>query len=96
MLSVRVTAKPALHDREIALALARGFGDLHAGSRVLSALERPTNQLRAGLDEDNAADVVWGFNDPVQFYMLVRGRGWSEEKFQVWLMRAFEAELLSR
>ena len=51
-------------------------------------------RLRAGLDEEDAADAVWVLNDPVHFHMLVHGRGWSEEKFQEWLTRALEAELL--
>lgn len=51
-------------------------------------------KLRAGLDENEAADVVWALNDPVHFYMLVLGRGWSTERFKAWLTRALVAELL--
>jgi AcrR family transcriptional regulator len=64
------------------------------GAATIVADVKARARLRAGLDEDDAADVVWVLNDPVHFHMLVLGRGWSEEKFQAWLTRALEAELL--
>lgn len=53
-------------------------------------------RTRDGIDEDEAADVVWLLNDPVHFHILVLTRGWSEQKFQDWLSRALSAELLGR
>jgi AcrR family transcriptional regulator len=64
------------------------------GAATIVADVKARARLRAGLDEEDAADAVWVLNDPVHFHMLVHGRGWSEEKFQEWLTRALEAELL--
>jgi AcrR family transcriptional regulator len=66
------------------------------GAATIVADVKARGPLRAGLDEDEAADVVWVLNDPVHFHMLVVGRGWSEERFCAWLTRALEAELLGR
>jgi|SRR5450432_3442447 len=64
------------------------------GAATIVADVKARSALRAGLDESDAADAVWVLNDPVHFYMLVISRGWSQEKFQEWLTRALEAELL--
>jgi AcrR family transcriptional regulator len=64
------------------------------GAATIVADVKSRTRLRAGLDDNAAADVVWVLNDPVHFDMLVRGRGWSEEQFHEWLTRALSAELL--
>ncbi|MDB4883702.1 MAG: regulatory protein TetR [Gemmatimonadetes bacterium] len=64
------------------------------GAATIVADVKARAPLRADLDDDEAADVVWVLNDPVHFHMLVTGRRWSEEKFEKWLTRALEAELL--
>jgi len=64
------------------------------GAATIVADVKARARLRAGLDEETAADVVWLLNDPVHFHMLVFVRGWPEEKFEKWLARALEAELL--
>lgn len=52
--------------------------------------------LRAGLNEVEAADVVWMLNDPNLYNRLVRERGWSEARFSEWLRALFERELVGR
>ena len=64
------------------------------GASTIVADVKQRARLRPGLDENEAADVVWVLNDPVHFHMLVVERGWTEEKFKDWLTRALEAELL--
>jgi AcrR family transcriptional regulator len=41
--------------------------------------------LRDDLTVDAAADVLWFFNDPENFYKLVVVRGWTHERFETWL-----------
>ena len=41
--------------------------------------------LRAGLDREAAADIVWLLNDPGLYYLLVRRQGWTPDRFQMWL-----------
>jgi AcrR family transcriptional regulator len=50
--------------------------------------------LRKGIDPHDAADVVWVLNDPSVYYTLVHRRGWTTERYEAWLTRALEAELL--
>jgi len=64
------------------------------GAATIVADVKARAKFRAGLDEHEAADIVWLLNDPVHFHMLVIGRGWSKAKFQAWLTRALVAELL--
>jgi len=66
------------------------------GAATIVADVKSRARLRDGLDDVDAADVVWVLNDPVHFHMLVLERGWPVEKFRAWLARALEAELLGR
>jgi AcrR family transcriptional regulator len=66
------------------------------GAATIVADVKSRTRLRAGLDEDDAADIVWVLNDPGSFHMLVHGRGWTEQKFEKWLARALEHELVGR
>jgi len=49
--------------------------------------------LRAGLDPETAADIVWLLG-PAAYHMLVHRRGWSPERFQEWLTETFVSQLL--
>ncbi|HMO00766.1 MAG TPA: helix-turn-helix domain-containing protein [Miltoncostaeaceae bacterium] len=51
--------------------------------------------LRAGLDPERAADVLWALNHPDVWRLLVRVRGWSADEYEVWLAGAFRRELLA-
>jgi AcrR family transcriptional regulator len=66
------------------------------GAATIVADVKARARLRDGLEEVEAADTVWVLNDPVHYHMLVHGRGWTNERFQQWLTRALEAELLGR
>lgn len=44
-----------------------------------------TGDLRADLDVDEIADVVWSMNSAEFYHLLVRERGWSAERFERWL-----------
>ena len=65
---------------------------LGATAVVDSVLE--VGALRDGLDRDDAVDVLWLLNSPVVFTHLVRGAGWSPDRYERWLAGAFERELL--
>ncbi len=53
-----------------------------------------TGQLRSDVDIDEAADVIWATNAPELYVLLVEERGWSPEKFEAWLARAWITLLL--
>ena len=64
------------------------------GAAIIVTDVKARTSLRPGLDDESAADVVWVLNDPGIFNMLVHRRGWSAAKYQAWLTRALEVELL--
>lgn len=51
--------------------------------------------LRAGIDVEAAADVVWALNDPGLYHLLVRVRGWPIERFRDWVAESLQHELLA-
>jgi hypothetical protein len=69
------------------------FRDLLRG--VVEGLDR-RRALRAGLDVERAADLLWALNDPALWQALVRERGWAPEEYEDWLTGALGAELLGR
>ncbi len=50
--------------------------------------------LRPGLSVDDAADVVWTLCSLAAHDLLVVSRGWSSERYAVWLTEALTRELL--
>jgi AcrR family transcriptional regulator len=54
-----------------------------------------TGALRASLDQDEAADIVWATNSPELYLLLVGERGWTPERYEAWLASAWERLLLA-
>jgi AcrR family transcriptional regulator len=52
------------------------------------------HRLRAQIDEDRAADIVWILNDVGLYHLLVNGRGWSNERYRDWVAASLRHELL--
>jgi AcrR family transcriptional regulator len=50
--------------------------------------------LRAGLDPEAAADIVWVLNDPGLHRLLVEERRWTPEQFEAWLAETLQRQLL--
>ncbi len=69
-------------------------GERRIGAAHVVADTASKGPLRAGLDLESAADVVWVLVDPGLFHLLVNGRGWSSERHAQWLGRALCYELL--
>ena len=51
--------------------------------------------LRAGLEPEAAADIVWVLNDPGLYRLLVQERGWTPEQFEAWLADTLQRQLLA-
>ena len=69
--------------------------DFYANQRaIVDTL--PKRALRAGLDVDRATDVLWTFNHPDVWLLLVGQRGWSPEAFEDWFADALVTQLLRR
>ena len=52
--------------------------------------------LTEGMSRIEAADVAWLATDPVLYDRLVRIRGWSVGRFELWLARTLTDQLLAR
>ncbi len=79
---------------------ARQLWETHLAQRrqgaanVVSDLLRKGAHLKAGLDPDRAADIVWVLNDPGLYHHLVVRREWSPTRFREWLTDALQRQLL--
>jgi AcrR family transcriptional regulator len=69
-------------------------GERRIGAAHVVADTASKGPLRASLDLEAAADLVWVLVDPGLFHMLVNGRGWSAERYAQWLGGALSHELL--
>jgi AcrR family transcriptional regulator len=70
------------------------YAERRRGADLIVAGVRARAHLRKGLDPKAAADAIWILNDPSSYYALVHRRGWTSERYEAWLARALEAELL--
>ena len=64
------------------------------GADNLMSLLLSRGPLRAGLDAKIGADLMWVLNDPGLYHLLVNRRGWSPARFEEWLGRAMQEQLL--
>lgn len=62
------------------------------GSIVQSLDEK--HALRDDLDVAAATDVLWALNHPSLFAVLVRGRGWSPQRYEQWVGDLLCSQLL--
>ncbi len=53
-----------------------------------------TGQMREGLSEERAADIIWSMNSPEFYLLLVDQRGWTPAEFSLWLAESWSALLL--
>lgn len=56
---------------------------------------RATGELRADLDDDAVADIIWSMNAPEYWTLLVDERGWSAERFGAHLVDCWSRTLLA-
>jgi len=66
-----------------------------AGMRRLAADLRATGGLRADLDDDTVADLIWSTN-AVEYYLLLERRGWTADRYGAFLLDLWSRVLLAR
>ncbi len=84
------SADPEVRDVFDAIGTERRIG----AGRVVGDLVAKGGRLRAGLDEEAAADILWVLIDAGLFHLLVHRRSWAVERFQTWLAETIQRELL--
>jgi AcrR family transcriptional regulator len=78
-------AQAAAGDADLAAFVATIEGERAAGTRSVATLVAQRFGLRAGLDVDEAADVLWALTAPDLTDRLVVRRGWGWDRFETWL-----------
>lgn len=66
----------------------------HAAMATVVGWVRARGQLRSGLDDAAAADVVWTLTSPEVHHMLLTTRGWTRSQYETWLRETLERALL--
>ena len=66
----------------------------HAAMATVVGWVRARGQLRSGLDDAGAADVVWTLTSPEVHHMLLTTRGWTRSQYETWLRETLERALL--
>jgi AcrR family transcriptional regulator len=74
--------------QEISARRARNMLDFAADLRV-------TGELRAELDDQQVADIVWSMNAAEYWVLLVVERGWSPDDFSRWISDSWRRLLLA-
>src|SRR4051812_5519035 len=93
VLEVIRTAAPG--DPDIGALWSRIQTEFHANQRVIVESLAANGALRAGLDVDRAADLLWTLNHPNVWQLLVAERGWTPEQWERWLAETAAAQLLA-
>ena len=80
---------------ELAALLDEGSQSRWADCRMVAEALRARGHLRAGLDADRAADILWAHAGAELYGMLAGARGWSSEQYRGWSLAVFTGTLLS-
>jgi len=95
-----------VRNAELAAVFRQGTGDAEIGEewairqsvRYGLALELlgswPASTFRDGVTTVEATDILWALASDEVFHLFVRDRGWTEERFEGWLVRVLCQELL--
>lgn len=82
-------------DAEIDALWQRIEREFRANQRSVVELLHEQGALRAGLDVERAADVLWALNHPSLWWLLVGERGWSGDEYEAWLADLHSAQILA-
>ena len=89
-----VLAQAGSGDADLAAFVATVEGERAVGTRGVATHVAERFGLRAGLDVDAAADVLWALTSPDLSDRLVVRRGWGWDRFERWLGTAMADALL--
>jgi len=90
----RILADAARSDVEAASLLAEIARQRHEGQRRIARSVVRSGDLRPGLRERDAGDIVHALASPEVYGLLVFDRGWSGERYEKWLSSILIDQLL--
>jgi AcrR family transcriptional regulator len=91
---VEVIRSAAAADPDIAALWERIGAEYHGNQRAIVESIADKGALRAGLDVDRAADILWALNHPTLWQLLVGERAWTPEQYEAWCAETACAQLL--
>lgn len=91
---ISVAAAAAGQDPDLRTLIEQNRTQRRFGMGMLAAELERRGALRADLSTDEAADVLWLFNDPLTYDRLVHQRGWTPERYEKWLADALISLLI--
>jgi AcrR family transcriptional regulator len=94
VMPIFLLARDAAGDREVAAALDELSAARLARMTVNARGLRKAGHLRPGITVDDAAEILWAYNSPELYELLVIRRGWSAERYGRFLAQALIAALL--
>jgi hypothetical protein len=65
-----------------------------AGLTLFARALHQDGHLRPGVSVDEARDLLWTYNSPELYELLVLQRGWTPQRYGRWLADALSAALL--
>lgn len=92
LLEILRSAAPA--DIELDALWMRIQTEFYENQRSIVEQLQKNGALRAGLEVDRGADILWTLNHPSVYGLLVGDRGWSPQQYEEWLGDAFCSQLL--
>ncbi|GAA1659752.1 TetR/AcrR family transcriptional regulator [Glycomyces endophyticus] len=92
---------PVLKVAETAAASDPGLAELwrtdedprYTVARTAAAAIAAKPDAAQGLDEDTAADVLYGLTSPELYLVMTRSRGWSPERWRAWTLDLLKSRL---
>lgn len=81
-------------DPEIGALWERIGENYRENQRAVVASIAEKGALKAGLDVERAADILWAINHPTVWILLVGERGWSAEDYEQWTFETAREQLL--
>ena len=74
---------------------AQRLNGMTGAARSLAAKATAAGCLAEDITEDDIRDALWIFNSAQLYGMLLRDRGWTPERYETWLARAWTRLLLT-
>lgn len=68
--------------------------EFHDNQATVVRMLHDQGSLRAGLEVERAADILWSLNHPDLWRLLVIERGWTSQEYESWIADTACAQLL--
>ena len=91
---IQLLARAAAADPEAAGVWDQLRAERLAGLTLFARALHQDGHLRPGVSVDEARDLLWTYNSPELYELLVLQRGWTPQRYGRWLADALTAALL--